>query len=77
MDSLSELWEAWFTKRGEMVSLSPPAGATAGEMELGARVTEVLPRLVPVDGPTERIAVVESATLWLQAAWFEPKPARG
>lgn len=70
MDSLAEMWEFLVSKTGRVVSMSPPQGATEAEMELGARATEVFPRLL--DGPTERIVRQDATdTAWLQAAWFE------
>jgi hypothetical protein len=61
-----------------MVSLLPPAGVTEEDMELGTRLTEVLPRLFEVDEPTERMRQVEpsasESTQWLQPAWFERGP---
>lgn len=78
MDSTAELWEAWFTTRGVMVSLSPPSNVTEQDMELGTRLTEVLPRLFEVDPPTVQIRQVEpgssESTQWLQPAWFERGP---
>lgn len=76
MDSLHELFELWFDRRGRVASFSPPADATGQDMELMARVTEVLPPLF-TDAPTVRIQAVDpassEATQWLQPAWFEDR----
>jgi hypothetical protein len=78
VDSLSELYELWFDDRGRVASFSPPAGCTERDMEIMARVTEVLPSLF-ADGPTERIQrdtgsedTDAVSTQWLTAVpWFE------
>lgn len=68
MDSLAELWEFLVDRAGRVVSMSPPQGATEADMELGARATEVFPRLL--DGPTERIVTQDAPTVRLMPAWF-------
>lgn len=75
MDSLHELFELWFDRRGRVASISPPADATEQDIELMARVTQVLPPLF-TDAPTVRIQREPDAdavsTQWLTAVpWFE------
>ena len=72
MDSLRDLFEMWFDRRGKIISLSPPLGATEQDMETMARVTEVMPAVFE-DAATERIQTgTAEQTAWLTAVpWFE------
>jgi hypothetical protein len=78
VDSLHELFELWFDRRGRVASFSPPSDCTEQDMELMSRVTAVLPPLF-TDAPTVRIQRDTStedtdavSTQWLTAVpWFE------
>jgi hypothetical protein len=71
VDELRELFELWFDRTGRVASVSPPLGATERDMEMAARVTEVIPALF-ADTPTDRIQLSPDSekTAYLMPAWF-------
>lgn len=52
----------------------PPYAMDEGDAAVMSKVTDLLPRVVEVDGPTERLSPVEQATVRLalpkRNAWF-------